>query len=127
MARQAGQAALTPEQVTDFEGRYQASLTDRKVLWWYETSNTWSAADWLMMYAAQYTEFEFRSNPTNLERGDFFLVDLRDNNNPSGPPDGKPDHGRVIVGYGYTSTNQADYSSFVQLEGAYDEFSARRW
>jgi len=28
MARQAGQAALTPEQVTDFEGRYQASLTE---------------------------------------------------------------------------------------------------
>jgi len=51
----------------------------RKVLWWYETSNTWSAADWLMMYAAQYTEFEFRSSPTELERGDFFLVDLRDN------------------------------------------------
>jgi hypothetical protein len=83
----------------------------RKVLWWYETSNTWSAADWLMMYAAQYTEFEFRSSPTELERGDFFLVDLRDNNNPSGPPDGKPDHGRVIVGYGYTSTNQADYTN----------------
>jgi len=28
MARQAGQTALTPEQVTDFEGRYQALLTE---------------------------------------------------------------------------------------------------
>lgn len=84
----------------------------RKVLWWYENSKTWSAADWLNMYIAQYqaTEFKYRSWPTQLQSGDFFLIDLRDNDNPSGPPDGKPDHGRVIVGYGYTSTNQADYT-----------------
>jgi hypothetical protein len=64
------------------------------------------------MYVAQYqvSEFEYRSWPTQLERGDFFLIDLRNNENPSGPPDGKPDHGRVIVGYGYTSINQVDYT-----------------
>lgn len=74
----------------------------RKVWWGYENSKTWSAADWLGRFAAQYVDFEFRTSPVYLEGGDFFLLDLN--------RDGKPDHGRVVVGYGFTSTNQADYT-----------------
>lgn len=80
-------------------------------LWW-QNSKTWSAADWLNTYVHQYqaAEFEIRSWPTDLEAGDFYLMDLYNNDDPDQPPDGKPDHGRVIVGYGLTSTNQGDYT-----------------
>jgi hypothetical protein len=69
--------------------------------WWHYTdwfgkhhSKTWSAADWLNQHASQYqgSRFEYKSNPTYLDRGDFFLMSLR--------TDGIPSHGRVIVGWG---------------------------
>lgn len=88
--------------------------------WWYrdgnlfqpDNSKTWSATDWLNSYFAQYPN-EFDVNPafSTLEEGDFILLDLR-NNDPDSTdtdPDGKPDHARVVVGQGYTSTNQNDY------------------
>lgn len=82
----------------------------KKVLWWYENSKTWSATDWFNTYLFQYGgEFEYRSWPTELEEGDFFPMDLR-GPNPSDPPDGVPDHVRVVVGYGYTSSDQIDYT-----------------
>jgi Putative amidase domain len=83
----------------------------KKVLWWYESSKTWRATDWFNTYLFQYpNEFEFRSWPTELEAGDFFLMDLR-GANPEDPPDGIPDHVRFVVGNGWTSTNQEDYTN----------------
>lgn len=82
----------------------------KKVLWWYENSNTWSATDWFNTYVAQYPdEFEIYPWPTNLMPGDFFTMDLR-GATPSDPPDGIPDHIRFVLGYGNTSTNQIDYT-----------------
>lgn len=82
----------------------------RKVLLWYENSKTWSTTDWFNTYLFQYPdEFEFRSWPTELEAGDFFLMDLH-GANIEDPPDGIPDHARFVVGYGFTSTNQEDYT-----------------
>jgi hypothetical protein len=82
----------------------------KKELWWYESSKTWRATDWFNTYLFQYpNEFELRSWPTELEGGDFFLMDLR-GANPEDPPDGIPDHARFVVGNGWTSTNQEDYT-----------------
>ena len=82
----------------------------KKTLWWYDNSKTWSATDWFNTYLFQYPdEFEFRSWPTELEAGDFFLMDLR-GAEPEDPPDGIPDHARFVVGYGWSSVNQQDYT-----------------
>ena len=87
--------------------------------WWYrdgilfqpDYSKTWSVTDWLNTYFAQYpNEFDVVSSVSTLEGGDVILLDLRNNDTNAPIPDGKPDHGRVIVGYGYTSTNQDDYT-----------------
>jgi len=88
--------------------------------WWYrkgflrfEYSKTWSATDWFNTYLFQYpNEFEFRNWPTELEGGDFFLMDLH-GADLSDPPDGVPDHARFIVGLGYSSVNPEDYSCTV--------------
>jgi hypothetical protein len=75
----------------------------RKVLWWYENSKTWSATDWFNTYLFQNAdEFEYRSWPTELESGDFFLMDL--------VPDGIPDHARFIIGEGNSSIDPSDYT-----------------
>lgn len=81
---------------------------------WYTHSNSWSAANWFNLYVHQY-EYEFEVNPplSTLEGGDFIVMDLRDNENENDPPDGIPDHIRVVVGEGYTSTDQADYECNV--------------
>ena len=77
---------------------------------WYTNSKTWSAANWFNLYVHQYN-YEFEINPplSTLQGGDFIVMDLRDNEYPDEPPDGIPDHIRVVVGGGYTSTNQNDY------------------
>lgn len=79
--------------------------------WWYrspgsanDNSKTWSATDWFNVYVTQYpSEFQYISpSPSNFSKGDFFLLDLNG--------DGQPDHARFVMGNGYTSTNQADYT-----------------
>jgi hypothetical protein len=82
----------------------------KRVLWWWENSNTWSATDWFNTYLFQYpTEFELRSWPTELETGDFFILDLH-GAKLEDPPDGIPDHVRFVVGKGYSSVDPADYA-----------------
>lgn len=86
--------------------------------WWYrdliigfDNSKTWSATDWFNSYAAQYpAEFEVNIPLNSLLGGDFILLDLHDNDNVDLPPDGKPDHARIVVGNGYTSTDPIDYT-----------------
>ena len=64
-------------------------------------SKTWSATDWINSYFAQYPD-EFEVNPqTSLEGGDFIVLDT--------DRDQLPDHIRIVVGYGSTSTNESDY------------------
>lgn len=80
--------------------------------WWWRVSQTWYNTDKLNWYVAQYQdgEFEYRGWPDQLEKGDFYLMDLRNNENPNDPnPDGKADHARAIVGWDWTSTNSEDY------------------
>jgi hypothetical protein len=93
--------------------------------WWYraddnnpstdENSKTWSAADWLKSYVEhyddEYYEFVVNPDPPIPQGGDFILLDLRNNVVPAIlVPDGLPDHGRFLVGYGLTSTDQRDYT-----------------
>jgi hypothetical protein len=52
-------------------------------------------------------EFEMLSSPILLTTGDILILDIT---GPIGLPDGIPDHARIIVGQGYTSTDQADYT-----------------
>ena len=87
--------------------------------WWFRDpaqyfvnySTTWSATNWLNVYLTQYpNEFDTVSSVSTLEGGDFILLDLRNNDTNAPIPDGKPDHGRIVVGYGNTSTNQSDYT-----------------
>ncbi|HMR99739.1 MAG TPA: amidase domain-containing protein [Anaerolineales bacterium] len=87
--------------------------------WWYRDpsqyfvsySTTWSAANWFNVYISLYpNEFDTMSTVTALQEGDFILLDLRNNDTNAPFPDGKPDHGRVVVGYGNTSVNQSDYT-----------------
>jgi hypothetical protein len=76
----------------------------------YTNSKTWSATDWFNTYLYQYTnQFELRSWPTQLESGDFFILDLQ-GSTPGSPPDGIPDHARFVVGYGNSSEDPADYT-----------------
>ena len=94
--------------------------------WWYraddndpstdENSKTWSATDWFKSYIEHYddefSEFVVNPNPPVPQGGDFILLDLRNNIFPLILiPDGLPDHGRALVGYGYTSTDQRDYTN----------------
>jgi hypothetical protein len=89
----------------------------KKVMWWYENSKTWSATDWLNTYIHQYRPEEFDVSAgtmstvdiSELAGGDFIIMDTRDNDEEEGPPDGIPDHVRIIVGYGLTSSNLEDY------------------
>jgi hypothetical protein len=101
--------------------------------WWYgyycmpwgcvENSNTWSATDWLRDYANNYpAKFQYRTSPVspgNLSKGDFFLMDL--------DYDNIPDHARIIVGGGYTSTNQADYTMDGCTQNGTYPIPARKW
>ncbi len=81
----------------------------RKILFWFENSLTWSATPEFISYLFQYpNDFEFRSWPTELKGGDFFVMDLR-GATPQDPPNGIPDHVRFVVGYGWTSTDEIDY------------------
>lgn len=93
--------------------------------WWYRNdtffqpdhSKTWSATDWFYIYAFFYghhLEISVDSDQEpdlepNLDPGDFILLDLRDNDDINGAPDGKPDHARVVVGHGDISQNEEDY------------------
>jgi hypothetical protein len=74
-------------------------------IWGWQNSKTWSASDWFNTYVAQYPgDFQVNrvTSGSQLSQGDFIAMDLDGN--------GAPDHTRVIVGSGYTSTNQADYT-----------------
>lgn len=89
--------------------------------WWFrdgslfqpDYSKTWSVTDWFYNYTKIYnTEFEEKADVFELMTGDFILLDLQNNDDPDDPsPDGKPDHGRVIVGEGYPSEYEIDYIS----------------
>lgn len=63
-------------------------------------------------YDDEYREFVVNPDPPVPQGGDFILLDLRNNMFPNLnlPPDGLPDHGRFLVGYGSTSTEQYDYT-----------------
>jgi hypothetical protein len=86
--------------------------------WWfryipfhYVNSKTWSTTDWFSTFLFQYPEeLQMSSWPTELDWGDFFLMDLR-GENIDDPPDGIPDHARIIIGYGFTSIHQIDYTN----------------
>jgi hypothetical protein len=89
--------------------------------WWYrdgglfeaDYSLTWANADWINSYFAQYlNEFDVNPPVSTLEGGDFIVLDLRDNDTSEPVPDGIPDHGRVVVGYGYPSTDVINYISY---------------
>lgn len=85
--------------------------TDSYFDWWFRTvllvkqnSKTWSATDWFNVYVTQYpNEFQYVTSYSNLSTADFFLLDLNG--------DGSPDHARFVVGNGYTSTDQSDYTN----------------
>jgi hypothetical protein len=73
-------------------------------VWGWQNSKTWSASDWFNTYVAQYPgEFQVNgvSSGSQLSQGDFIAIDTGS---------GIPDHTRVIVGSGNTSTNQSDYT-----------------
>lgn len=98
-----------PLRIGDWDANSPFEWWYKPVLWWYENSNTWSATDWFNVYVYQYPdEFEI-GNFGSLTNGDFMVMDTRQNDG-SGPPDGIPDHIRVIIGHGYTSTNVDDYA-----------------
>ena len=80
--------------------------------WWYRrewyggftNSKTWSASDWFNSFVAQYPG-DFKVNEVHaseLSRGDIIVMDL--------DGDGIPNHTRAVVGHGYTSTDQRDYT-----------------
>lgn len=77
--------------------------------WWVTgitSSRTWRLTDWFrdwMSLQNRITELVFYSQ---LSSADIILLDLT---GPGDIPDRIPDHARVVVGYGYTSTNVADY------------------
>jgi len=90
--------------------------------WWFredalfnDYSNTWSVTNSFYEYTKIYrTEFDTNAAFSDLQAGDFILLDLLNNNNPEDPtPDGKPDHGRVIVGEGNISQDEIDYIGMV--------------
>lgn len=96
------------DKLSVFEWWYRAIYLGPIFLMW-ENSNSWSATDIFNIYLFQYSQdFEYRPWPTELEAGDFFLMDLQ-GAHLSDPPDGIPDHARFVVGYGYSSTDSADY------------------
>jgi hypothetical protein len=85
--------------------------------WWYrdpapfqpDYSLTWSMANWLNVYFAQYPS-EFDVNPPSaLEGGDLIILDLH-GASLDDAPDSIPDHARAVVGYGDISQNQNDYT-----------------
>jgi hypothetical protein len=96
--------------------------------WWYrdpapfqpDYSLTWAAANWLNLYFAQYpSEFDVNPPISTLEGGDLIILDLRNNDTNESVPDGIPDHGRVVIGYGNSSTDPTDYifyDVFCQIE-----------
>jgi hypothetical protein len=91
-----------------FEWWYRPIYVGQLFIKW-ENSNSWSATPDFNTYLFQYLqEFEYMSWPTELEAGDFILMDLH-GASLSEPPDGIPDHARFIVGYGFSSTEPADY------------------
>lgn len=88
--------------------------------WWFrdgslfqpDYSKTWGVTDWLYNYTKIYnTEFEEKTNVSELMAGDFILLDIMNNDDHTKGPDGKPDHGRVVVGKGYPSEENIDYIS----------------
>lgn len=83
----------------------------KSIIW--QVSRTWYNTANFNVYITKYknTEFVYRSSTTLLIKGDFYLMDTRNNIDPNLPPDGKPDHARAIVGKGWTSTNPIDYDS----------------
>ena len=119
------------------EGGYPLHPTDpatwyplNPIQWWYGqnypfgwwNTNSWSVPDALREYVTHYpSDFQFKSSPvagTNLTKGDFFLMDL--------DRDGTPDHTRVIVGSGYTSTKPADYTYTGCISGGVAPIPARK-
>jgi hypothetical protein len=93
--------------------------------WWYDPlhlsdySKTWTVTDWLKNYMELYTtEYNINSTLSALEMGDIILLDLT---GPENKPDFIADHGRVVVGYGMTSTNQLDYTNYGFLCIKYNE------
>lgn len=98
--------------------------------WWFrdgslfqlDYSKTWAVTDWFHNYTKIYnTEFDANAQFSELEAGDFVLLVLLNNDNPSKGPDGRPDHGRVVVGEGYPSAYEIDYISQDDHHGLYCE------
>jgi hypothetical protein len=93
---------------------YQGS--DWANAWWHNfttSSLTWSYIPAFQDYALNYypSEFATKSSAGALEAGDLILLDLMNNSDPQGGPDGIPDHVRVVVDEsGYISQNQEDYT-----------------
>ncbi len=81
--------------------------------WWYtstDSSLTWIYIPSFKYYASIHPyEFEFRDSIINLGAGDLLVIDAH-GATINDPPDNLPDHVKVVVGFGYTSTNQTDYT-----------------
>lgn len=89
--------------------------TDWPENWWYTANNsslTWRNAPDFKSYLTLYSQmFEFVTSYSSLNGGDLIVMDLVNNTTWSDPPDGIPDHVRVVVGYGSTSTSAIDYNN----------------
>jgi len=87
--------------------------TDWPENWWYTVNNTslsWRNAPNFKNYIDLYpTLFEYVISYQSLDMGDIIVMDTLNNTTWSGNPDGIPDHVRIVVGYGSTSTNADDY------------------
>ena len=77
---------------------------------------TWRNVEDFKKHAEAYpNEFDVSSKttdpnlPANITAGDFILLDLGNNDTGINIPDNRPDHVRVIVGEGWTSTSVIDY------------------
>lgn len=100
------------------EGQYEPLDGEE---WWYkpdslsEYSWTWWKAESFKNYMELYAypgEFELKTSKNGLAGGDFIVLDICTNGELNcGDPDGIPDHVRVVVGEGYTSTNPDDYAN----------------
>lgn len=92
--------------------------------WWYQPvwyggyvySQTWASTEYFYTYVLNYSN-EFDTNslstdeyPSWLTNGDFILLDLMNNDTHAVGSDGRPDHARVVVGYGGVSTDPNDYT-----------------
>jgi hypothetical protein len=87
--------------------------------WWYynslnvfgQASHTWGGTPQINTYFHQFPrEYEAKNSSDELVAGDMIILDLA-GDSPADPPDGQPDHARMVVGFGKTSTDPVDYSN----------------